>query len=121
MRIKKNINKGTASWSNTKFSKLTLLELYGKQCAELMMRSWEWKGEYKRPKQADYETVAIISFISLFFEIVWAKSEEHALLYNLSTEIFPTSNNWLCHSISISTQPIYGRHKCDPCPSPKFS
>ena len=65
----------------------------------------EWKGEYNRSKQVDYGTVAIISFISLFFEIAWAKSEEHALLYNLLNEIFPTSNNWLCHSISISTQP----------------
>ena len=81
MRIKKNINKGTASWSNTKFSKLTSLELYGRQCAEFVMISWEWKGEFKRPKQVDYETVAIISFISLFFEISWAKSKEHALLW----------------------------------------
>ena len=31
MRIKKNINKGNIGWSNTKFSKLTLTELYGRQ------------------------------------------------------------------------------------------
>ena len=31
MRIKKNINKGIISWSNTKFSKLTSQELYGRQ------------------------------------------------------------------------------------------
>ena len=32
MRIKTNINLGINSWSNTKFSELTLLELY----------DWEW-------------------------------------------------------------------------------
>ena len=31
MRIKKNINWGIIDWSNTKFSKLTLQELYGRQ------------------------------------------------------------------------------------------
>ena len=31
MGIKKNINKGIISWSNTKFSKLTSSELYGRQ------------------------------------------------------------------------------------------
>ena len=31
MRIKKNITKGIISWSNTKFSKLTSSELYGRQ------------------------------------------------------------------------------------------
>ena len=31
MRIKKNINLGIISWSNTKFSELTLYELYGWQ------------------------------------------------------------------------------------------
>ena len=31
MRIKKNINKGIISWSNTKFFKLTSQELYGRQ------------------------------------------------------------------------------------------
>ena len=30
MSIEKNINKGIISWLNTKFSKLTLQELYGK-------------------------------------------------------------------------------------------
>ena len=31
MRIKKNINYGIISWSNTKSSKLTSQELYGRQ------------------------------------------------------------------------------------------
>ena len=31
MRIEKNINYGIISWSNTKFSKLTSQELYGRQ------------------------------------------------------------------------------------------
>ena len=31
MRNKKNINDGIISWSNTKFSKLTSQELYGRQ------------------------------------------------------------------------------------------
>ena len=31
MRIKKNINQGIISWSNTKFSKLTSQELYDRQ------------------------------------------------------------------------------------------
>ena len=31
MRIKKNISQGIISWSNTKFSKLTSQELYGRQ------------------------------------------------------------------------------------------
>ena len=31
MRKTKNINKGIISWSNTKFSKLTSQELYGRQ------------------------------------------------------------------------------------------
>ena len=39
MRIKKNIDKGIISWSNTKFSKLTSQELYGRQEGELLMRS----------------------------------------------------------------------------------
>ena len=39
MRIMKNIDKGIISWSNTKFSKLTLQELYGRQEGELLMRS----------------------------------------------------------------------------------
>ena len=39
MRIKKNIDKGIISWSNTKFSKLTSEELYGRQEGELLMRS----------------------------------------------------------------------------------
>ena len=30
MRIEKNINHGIISWSNTKFSELTLWELYGR-------------------------------------------------------------------------------------------
>ena len=30
MRIKKNVNKGIIGWSDTKFSKLTKQELYGK-------------------------------------------------------------------------------------------
>ena len=29
--MKENINKGIISWSNTKFSKLTAQELYGRQ------------------------------------------------------------------------------------------
>ena len=32
------------SWSNTKFSKLTSQELYGREKGELLMRSWELKG-----------------------------------------------------------------------------
>ena len=36
MRIKKNINLGIISWSNTKFSELTLQELCG----------WQW-GEWQ--------------------------------------------------------------------------
>ena len=36
MRIRKNINLGIISWSNTKFSELSLLELYG----------WQW-GEWE--------------------------------------------------------------------------
>ena len=39
MRIKKNVNKGIIGWSNTKFSKLTEQELYGKQKRELLMTS----------------------------------------------------------------------------------
>ena len=39
MRIKENVNKGIIGWSNTKFSKLTEQELYGKQKRELLMRS----------------------------------------------------------------------------------
>ena len=44
MRMKKNINQGIISWSNTKFSKLTPQELYDRQEQELLMRSWELKG-----------------------------------------------------------------------------
>ena len=47
MRIKKNINKGITSWSNTKFSRLASWELYVRQGGELLMRSWEWKGEFR--------------------------------------------------------------------------
>ena len=43
MRIKKNINKGIIDWPNTKFSKLTSQELYGKQYEELLIRLWELK------------------------------------------------------------------------------
>ena len=43
IRIKKNVNKGIISWSNTKFSKLTSKKLYGRQWGELLMRSWELK------------------------------------------------------------------------------
>ena len=39
MRIKKIIDKGIISWSNTKFSKLTSQELYGRQEGESLMRS----------------------------------------------------------------------------------
>ena len=46
MRIKKNINYRIINWSNTKFSKLTSEELYGRQKGELLMRSWESKDEY---------------------------------------------------------------------------
>ena len=35
---------GVISWFNTKFFKLTLQELYGRQQGELTMRSWELKG-----------------------------------------------------------------------------
>ena len=87
-----------------------------------MMRSWGMEGRVQETKASRLcDCGNYFFYLFIFFEIAWAKSEEHALLYNLSTEIFPTSNNWLCHSISISTQPIFGRHKCDPCPSPKFS
>ena len=45
MRIKKvKKNWGIISWPNTKFSKLTSQELYGRQEGELLMRSWELKG-----------------------------------------------------------------------------
>ena len=40
MRIKKNINLGTINWSNTKFSELTLKELYGGQKGKLQI----WPG-----------------------------------------------------------------------------
>ena len=43
MRRKKNINQGTISLYNPKFSKLTLQELYGRQKGELLMRSRELK------------------------------------------------------------------------------
>ena len=33
------------SGSHTKFSKLTSQELYGRQKGELLLRSWELKGE----------------------------------------------------------------------------
>ena len=45
VRKKENINQGIISWSNTKFSKLTWQELYGRQLEELLMRSWELKGQ----------------------------------------------------------------------------
>ena len=44
MWMNKNINEGITSWSNTKFSKLTSVELYGRQLGELLMRSLELKG-----------------------------------------------------------------------------
>ena len=40
MSIKKNINLGVISWSNTKFSELTLWELYGWYWGELKI----WSG-----------------------------------------------------------------------------
>ena len=40
MRIKKNTNLGITSWSNTKFSELTLQELYGWGWGELKI----WSG-----------------------------------------------------------------------------
>ena len=40
MRVKKNI----IGWSNTKLSKLTSQELYGRQYVELLMRSWDLNG-----------------------------------------------------------------------------
>ena len=43
MRIKKNFNKAIISWSNNKFSELTLQELIGRKQGELLVRSWEWK------------------------------------------------------------------------------
>ena len=49
MRIWKNINYRIISWLNTKFSKLTSLELYGRQYGELLIRSWELKGEGSSP------------------------------------------------------------------------
>ena len=40
MRVKKKIYLGIISWTNTKFSELTLLELYGWQLGE-----WQiWSG-----------------------------------------------------------------------------
>ena len=36
---------GDISWSNTKFSKITSWELYDKKYGELLIWSWEWKGE----------------------------------------------------------------------------
>lgn len=50
MRIRKNISRGIVSWSNTKFSKLTLLELYGRQWGEFMMRSWGMEGRVQETK-----------------------------------------------------------------------
>ena len=44
MWMNKNINEGITSWSNTKFSKLTSVELYGRHLGELLMRSLELKG-----------------------------------------------------------------------------
>ena len=41
MRIKKDINKGIISWSNTKFSKLTSQKLYDRQYGELVIKSCE--------------------------------------------------------------------------------
>ena len=43
MRIKENINEEIICWFNTKFSKLTSQQLYGRQSGELLMRSWELK------------------------------------------------------------------------------
>ena len=40
----KYINMESISWSNTKFSKLTKQELYGKKWEGLLIRSKEWKG-----------------------------------------------------------------------------
>ena len=40
MRIKKNINLGIISWSNAKFSEITLYELYGWHWGELQI----WSG-----------------------------------------------------------------------------
>ena len=40
MRIKKNVNLGIISWSNIKFSELTLWKLYGWQWGELKI----WSG-----------------------------------------------------------------------------
>ena len=40
MQIKTNFNLGIISWSNTKFSELTLEELYGWQWGELQI----WSG-----------------------------------------------------------------------------
>ena len=37
MRPTKNINLGIISWSDTKFSELTLKELYGRQWGELQI------------------------------------------------------------------------------------
>ena len=39
MRIKKNINLWIIGWSNTKFSELTLKELYGSQQGQLKNQS----------------------------------------------------------------------------------
>ena len=44
MRIKRNINKGIISWSDTKFSKLTSQELYDRQYGELPNEILEVKG-----------------------------------------------------------------------------
>ena len=43
MRVKKkNINQGNISWSNTKFTKVTSSELYGRQWRELLTSVNEW-------------------------------------------------------------------------------
>ena len=44
MRTKKSINKGVISWSNTKFSEVTLEDLYSRQSGDVLMTSWELKG-----------------------------------------------------------------------------
>ena len=43
MRIKKIINSGRISWSNTKLSELTLWEFYGWQSGELQIWSGSWR------------------------------------------------------------------------------
>ena len=49
MRIKKNINLGIVSWSNTKFSELTLWELCGWQWGELQIWSGSLRVKNNKP------------------------------------------------------------------------